>query len=52
MKSLYTYLEDLAATPANTIGMGNPIPPINGEVGSEPIIAAKCKKEKKKKRSN
>jgi hypothetical protein len=37
------------ATPGNTMGMGNPMPPMDGEVGSEPICTAKCKKEKKKK---
>ena len=48
MKDLYTYLEEFA-TPANTIGMGNPMPPLDGQVGSEPMVTAKCKKAKKKK---
>lgn len=45
MKDLYTYLECDAATPGNTMGMGNP-----GEIGpdtlSEPIHTAKAEKEK------
>lgn len=39
----------ICSTPANTIGMGNPMPPGEGQVGSEPIIG-KCKKEKSKKK--
>lgn len=49
MKHLKTYLEDAFATPANTMGMGNP-----GEVGpdtlSEPIATAKSEVEKDKKK--
>lgn len=37
------------STPANTLGMGNPMPPTDGQLGSEPICA-KCKKEKAKKK--
>lgn len=51
MKPLYMYLEETvgAATPLNTVGMGNPMPPAEGQVGSEPLCA-KCKKEKKNKK--
>lgn len=52
MKQLYQYIEEMdgIATPDNTVGVGNPMPPTDSEVGSEPLcIAAKCKKEKKKK---
>jgi mRNA-degrading endonuclease RelE of RelBE toxin-antitoxin system len=42
----------ICSTPANTLGMGNPmLPGENGEVGSEPICA-KCKKEKVKKKKS
>lgn len=34
--------------PGNTVGMGNPMPPGEGQVGSEPMTG-KCKKEKSKK---
>lgn len=51
MRDLYDIYEDGAmSTPANTMGMGNPMPPTDGEVGSEPICTAKCKKEKKRKK--
>lgn len=51
MKKLYKYLkEEIAATPGNTMGMGNPIPAgVNGNIGSEPIPTAKAKKQRKKK---
>lgn len=49
MKPLYTYFEDLTATPGNTMGMGNPIAPIGDQIGTEPIVTTKCKKEKYKK---
>lgn len=39
------------STPANTLGMGNPMPPTDGQLGSEPICA-KCKKEKVKKKKS
>ena len=55
MKTLYSYVENLMATPGNTMGMGNPIPACDGGLGSEPIYpidskTAKCKKEKHKKK--
>lgn len=53
MKDLYDIYEDgaIAATPGNTMGMGNPTPPTDGEVGSEPMCGkGKCKKEKRKKK--
>lgn len=53
MKDLYDIYEDgaMAATPGNTMGMGNPTPPTDGEVGSEPMCGkGKCKKEKRKKK--
>ena len=37
------------SNPGNTVGMGNPIPPGEGQVDSEPMTG-KCKKEKSKKR--
>ena len=40
----------LNATPLNTIGMGNPTPPTDGQMGSEPMCG-KCKKEKSKKKN-
>ena len=40
----------ICSTPANTLGVGNPVlPGENGEVGSEPLCG-KCKKEKAKKK--
>lgn len=50
MKTLYKYLEDIASTPGNTIGMGNPMVPTETQPGTEPICA-KCKKEKQKKKT-
>lgn len=53
MKDLYDIYEDgtIASTPGNTTGMGNPMPPTDGEVGSEPMCGkGKCKKEKRKKK--
>ena len=53
MRDLYDIYEDGVAcsTPGNTTGMGNPMPPTDGEVGSEPMCGkGKCKKEKKKKK--
>lgn len=43
------YETEGAATPANTMGMGNPQPPQDGECGSEPLCGSKCKKQKKEK---
>lgn len=60
MKDLYLYIMEegeggVAATPGNTMGMGNPTPPgEGGEPGSEPMVTAKTKihiKNKKKKRT-
>lgn len=52
MKSLKTYLEcdggAVAATPGNTMGMGNPMVPTDSLPGSEPLVTAKAKKEKVK----
>ena len=43
MKSLYLYLEDIFATPANTVGMGNPSAPTDTQPGSGEIpIAPQC----------
>lgn len=39
----------VCANPANTVGMGNPMPPGDGQVGSEPMVG-KCKKEKSKRK--
>jgi hypothetical protein len=53
MRDLYDIYEDggITATPGNTTGMGNPTPPTDGEVGSEPMCGkGKCKREKKKKK--
>lgn len=50
MKNLYDiYENDIASTPANTVGIGNPMLPTAEEPGTEPLCTAKCKKEKKKK---
>lgn len=58
MKNIIDYIREMegVATPLNTMGMGNPMPPVNGEPGSEPVIPRKiptskekdCKKKKKK----
>ena len=44
MKDLKTYLEDLFATPMNTVGMGNPSAPnmYNSQVGSGDIPQSMC----------
>ena len=52
MKSLYKYIqEEIAATPDNTMGVGNPMPAgVTGEIGSEPLVTVKtkqCNKDKK-----
>ena len=54
MKNLYDIyaIEDcgIGATPSNTIGMGNPMPAGDGQLGSEPLMpTAKAKTEKKQK---
>jgi hypothetical protein len=50
MKNLYDIYEDgaITSTPGNTVGMGNPMLPTVEEPGTEPLITAKCKKDKKK----
>lgn len=53
MESLADYLRECegAATPASTMGMGNPAAPGEcGAVGSGDLLTAKAKKEKKKKK--
>lgn len=54
MKTIYEIYEECAgitATPGNTCGMGNPMPPTDTTPGSEPITAkSKNKKEKLKKK--
>lgn len=58
MKTIYKIYEECAgitATPVNTCGMGNPMPPTDTSPGSEPIIAkskTKNKPVKKKKEVN
>ena len=54
MKNLYDIyaIEDcgIGATPSNTIGIGNPMPASDGQLGSEPLMpTAKTKTEKKQK---
>lgn len=53
MKHIFDIYEDgaIAATPGNTMGMGNPMPAGEDTLGSEPLVGkkAKCKKEKFKK---
>lgn len=48
MKSILDTIKEMegAATPANTMGMGNPMPATDTAPGSEPICT-KCKKKKK-----
>jgi hypothetical protein len=56
MKNLYDIYEDgegigaIASTPANTVGMGNPMLPTAEEPGTEPLtgVAGKCKCKKKR----
>lgn len=56
MKSIYElYLEcECCATPANTTGMGNPMPPTDTTPGSEPMTnkILKSKKKNKKKKGD
>ena len=65
MNNLKSYIEDyinrlvyeegeavggaVVGTPANTLGMGNPMTPTDTQPGSEPIVTAKSRKEKKNK---
>ena len=37
----------LAATPGNTMGMGNTAMPGPAQVGTEPLVGKRCKKKKK-----
>lgn len=48
MKTLKIYLEELMATPAGTMGMGNPGCDANGNC-TEPISGFKDKKKRSKK---
>ena len=56
MKTLYDIYNidecgEISSTPANTMGMGNPMPAGDGQLGSEPLMpTAKTKTEKKQKR--
>lgn len=45
MKNLLTYLQEELATPANTIGMGNP------GIHTDPLVAKPLKEKKRKKTS-
>lgn len=50
MKDLYKYIrEDGFTAPGNVTGMGNPTPPTDSTLGSEPICTT-CTPEKKKKK--
>lgn len=65
MNNLKSYIEDyinrlvyeegeavggaVVGTPANTLGMGNPMTPTDVQPGSEPIVTAKSRKERKNK---
>jgi hypothetical protein len=53
MKSLFDYIQEneggVFSTPSNTMGMGNPGVLPDGNL-TEPIVTAKCKKEKLKKK--
>ena len=53
MKTIISIIEEIeAGTPGNTMGMGNPMPPIDDIPGSEPILplhrSSKKRKAKKK----
>lgn len=50
MKHIIDFYEnEIVATPANTSGMGNPMPAADNSTGSEPLVGKKCKKAKCKK---
>lgn len=57
MKDLYTYLTEegggMMATPANTMGMGDPQMPSEGSTGTEPLVQNnKGKKARKRTRKS
>jgi hypothetical protein len=50
MKHIIDFYEnEIVATPANTSGMGNPMPATDNAAGSEPLVGKRCKKTKCKK---
>lgn len=50
MKHIIDFYEnEIVATPANTSGMGNPMPATDNTAGSEPLVGKRCKKAKCKK---
>lgn len=50
MKHIIDFYEnEIVATPANTSGMGNPMPATDNAAGSEPLVGKRCKKAKCKK---
>lgn len=50
MKHIIDFYEnEIVATPANTSGMGNPMPATDNATGSEPLVGKRCKKAKCKK---
>ena len=54
MKHIIEYIEECGegcATPGNTIGMGNPMPPMGDQPGSEPIKTIAGPKQEKKETS-
>lgn len=51
MKDLYKYIREEAATPGNTMGMGDPVADDGTGKGSEPLPTAKAKKQKRKKKT-
>ena len=50
MRTIKQYIDECGemATPANTMGIGNPVPPTETQPGSEPLPTAKIKRKKKK----
>lgn len=52
MKSLYKFLEDVMATPMNTVGMGNPGMDAAGTTLTEPIGTDVDKKKRPKRPLN
>lgn len=53
MKNLKDILvEEIYVSSQNTMGMGNPMPPVGNEIGSEPIIPNKKKKNVRPKHKN